>query len=188
MELEPEKEIVLQNTQIDEPPKKKRGRPRKQPIVPEAEITDELSELREKLALIATRNPEIVTKPLSVNTKAIDAMNIQELRLRVSMGRQAAANQIDGSVSQQLISLTNQLAGGLLGCAEELHESTSNDKLLQGTTREYLSMNILDSIPAELKIAGLYSSHVGASYMRSRAKCTLSEISTPISEDVDTEG
>jgi len=157
-------------------PKKKRGRPKKTKPVAESIIEDEppkLTEkekLKEELLRLSDYNDDIVTKPINDKLGAlIDEMDLAELRARIRQGRKITSKKMDTQVAGQVIMIANQVAGNLLGCVEELNESTQKDELLKDTTKDYLALNVLDYIPTELKMMGLYGSHVGASYYKAQA-------------------
>lgn len=125
----------------------------------------ERKELEEKLLNMADHNPAVVLKP--VNNKiasTVREMDLDELRARVRMGRKIHSAKLDNHVGGQVIFLANETVGRFMDCVEELHRSTENDQLLQETTTEFLSLKVLDWIPMELKLAGLYSSHVIKAY------------------------
>lgn len=169
-----------------EPPKRRRGRPagskgkkkkQEEPSAPtsswnpfggedpeEAEKR-ERKELEEKLLNFADANPDVVLKPINNKINStVKEMDIEELRARVRMGRKISTSKLDNCVGGQVIFLANETVGRMLNCVKELHESTENDRLLQECTTEYLSMHLLDYIPIELKISGIYASHVIKSY------------------------
>jgi hypothetical protein len=158
-----------------EPPKKKRGRPRK---VKATESTDvvasveseeaEIKRLREQLMNYADHNPDIVEKPINNRIgKLVNSMDLDELRARCRQGKKINASRMDSVVGRQVITLANVAVGQILDCLDELNESTKNDPLLQECATEYLSLHLLDFVPEELKIAGIYSSHVLTAYQDS---------------------
>ena len=181
------------------PPKRGRGRPKgstkkkkqEQPeeqksswnpfaneISKEEKEAQERKDLEEKLLNMSDHNPDVVLKP--VNNKiasTVREMDIEELRARVRMGRKIHSAKLDNHVGGQVIFLANETVGRFLDCVEELHKSTENDRLLQETTTEFLSLKILDWVPMELKLAGLYSSHVIKSYYEA-VKTTKSKTAT----------
>ena len=175
-----------------EPIKKSRGRPKKtkpvekaatekgwfgfnkstdEKVQDEATKITEKDKLKEELLRLSDYNDEIITKPVNDKLgKLIDEMDITELRARIRQGRKITSKKMDTTVASQVIFLANQMAGSLLDCTEELNKSTEKDILLQETTKDYLAVNVLDYIPTELKMMGLYGSHVGASYYKASAK------------------
>lgn len=177
-------EIILPETP------KKRGRPKKSPTVtkntatgsifsvgsvdpsdPLQKLVTEKEKLKSELLRLSDYNPDVVLKP--VNDKLaniVENMSIEELRARVRVGHRNQSSKMDGTVAAQAINLANQLSGRLLGCLEELTESSSKDKLLNECVKDYLCMNILDYIPNNLKIGGLYSSHVASAYYAAQQK------------------
>lgn len=179
-------EIILPETP------KKRGRPKKSPTVtktsatgsifsvgtvgadpldPLQKLVTEKEKLKSELLRLSDYNPDVVLKP--VNDKlasVVESMSIEELRARVRLGHRNQSSKMDGTVAAQAINLANQLSGRLLGCLEELTESSSKDKLLNECVKDYLCMNILDYIPNNLKIGGLYSSHVASAYYAAQQK------------------
>lgn len=181
------------------PPKRGRGRPKgstkkkkqEQPeeqgsswnpfsseISKEEKEAQERKELEEKLLNFADHNPDVVLKPINNKiASTVREMDIEELRARVRMGRKLSSSKLDNHVGGQCIFLANETVGRFLDCVEELHKSTENDRLLQETTTEFLSMRILDYVPTELKLAGLYSSHVIKSYYEA-VKTTKSKTAT----------
>ena len=104
-------------------------------------------------------------------------MDLEELRTRVRLGRKMHSAKLDNHVGGQVIFLANETVGRFMDCVEELHKSTENDRLLQETTTEFLSLKVLDWVPMELKLAGLYSSHVIKSYYEA-VKTTKSKTAT----------
>lgn len=162
-------EINLTELAENQPPKKRRGRPRK--TVKKEELIDvpneetEIKELSEKLINYGDRNPDIVLKPVNCKIEnAVKNMSIEELRARCRQGKKICSSQLDNAVGSQIIWACNQTVGNLLDCYDELEASTKNDELLKKTTTDYFSLHILDYIPDELKMMGLYSSHVIKSY------------------------
>lgn len=159
------------------PSKKGRGRPKgsskKKVSVPldlDAEER-EMKELREKLMQYSDHNPDIVVKPVNDKiSKLVNEMSIDELRARCRQGKKICSGRMDSVVGKQIIFLANQSCGALLDCVEELQESTSRDQLLQETTTEYFSLHLLDYIPDELKISGIYASHVLKAYYEAQSK------------------
>ena len=174
-----ESEILLDLEKLQIPKVKKTRKSKKkvefaeEPIEP-AEISteEELQELeyyRDQLANLSVHNPEVLTRPINYeNQQIINEMTIDELKQRCLLGQRASCSKLDDSVTQNIITITNQLTGSLLGCIEELEQSTQQDKLLHATTKEYLSLNILDAISTEIKVLGLYASHVASSFYKSR--------------------
>lgn len=164
-----------------EPPKKRRGRPagakNKKKTVAETEaeginlfqeeedLEAEKRRLKEKLLQYSDYNPELVTKPINDKiSKLVNEMDIDELRARCRQGKKLCSSRVDTVVGQQIITLANQSVGSLLDCVDELHYSTRKDQLLQETTTRYFSLHLLDYIPDEIKMAGLYGSHVLGAY------------------------
>ena len=157
---------------------KKRGRPAKKAtktvtdpvgIVENEEM--EMKRLREQLLNYADHNEDIVTR--SVNnklTKLVNEMSIDELRARCRQGKKINSGRMDSVVGQQIIQVCNMAVGQLLDCMDELNESTRKDKLLNETVTGYLSLHILDYIPEEIKIMGIYGSHTLTAYQQSLSK------------------
>lgn len=152
--------------------KKKRGRPSKKTVKdPVKSVEDEEAEikrLREQLLTYADHNSAIVERPVNDKiAKLVNEMSIDELRARCRQGKKINAGRMDSVVGQQIIQFTNLAVGQLLDCLDELEESTRKDRLLHECTTEYLSLHLLDYIPEEIKIAGIYSSHVLSAYRES---------------------
>lgn len=156
-------------------PKKKRGRPKKtatktvaDPVQAVEDEEAEMRRLREQLLNYADHNPAIVEKPINDKiAKLVNEMSLDELRARCRQGKKINAGRMDSVVGQQVIQLANISVGQILDCLDELDESTRRDQLLQECTTEYLSLHLLDYIPEEIKIAGIYSSHVLSAYRES---------------------
>lgn len=165
-------------------PKKKRGRPKKtatggsknspeDATDPLQKIVSEKDRLKEELIRLSDYNPEIVTKPVNDKiSKLVEEMSIEELRERVRYGKRNQSSKMDSTVASQAIILANQLTGRMLGCLEELNDSSVKDRLLNECVKDYMCLNILDYIPNELKIGGLYGSHVAKAYYEASAKKT----------------
>lgn len=155
--------------------KKKRGRPAKKPTKtatdPVVSIENEEAEmkrLREQLLNYADHNPDIVEKPINNKIlKIVNEMDIDELRARCRQGKKINSARMDSVVGRQVIQIANLAVGQLLDCLEELQESTKDDKLLNETVTAYLSLHVLDFIPEEIKIAGIYGSHTLTAYQES---------------------
>ena len=133
------------------------------PNIPEEEDSNEAEreKLQRELLSLAEINPDVVSKPVSTELSSkINEMSIEELKARISQGRRVVSKKLDNSVADQFLTLTNSVAGNLLGCYEELQESTQQDELLKESTRDFLSFNLLNLIPLEVKLGGLYSSHI----------------------------
>jgi hypothetical protein len=159
---------------------KKKGRPKKadqkkatESTEPLQNLVSEKEKLKAELLRLSDYHPEIVTKPVNDKVaKLIEEMTIEELRERVRYGHRNQSSKMDDSVSSQTIMMANQVAGRMLGCLEELNESSMKDKLLSECVKDYMCLNILDYIPNELKIAGLYGSHVSSAYYTAGLKKT----------------
>jgi hypothetical protein len=173
-----------------EAPKKKRGRPKgstkkkstaadTNPInlfQEEEDLESEKRALREKLLQYSDHNPDIVMKPVNDKiTKLVKDMDIDELRARCRQGKKICSSRMDNAVGSQIITLANESIGRFLDCVDELHYSTKKDQLLTETTTQYFSLHILDYIPDEIKIAGLYGSHIIQSYYESQQKKDLNK-------------
>lgn len=170
-------------------PVKKRGRPKKsatKTATHELHEVSEIENLKTQLLNMSQHNPEVVTKPINNEVQLlVDDMSLSELKARIRAGNFMASTKLDNVVASQAIALTNQVAGRFLGCLEELNESTARDELLQEATTELLSVNVLSLIPTELKVMGLYSSHVGsAMYVRSLKNPKPSE-NPNITQDIE---
>lgn len=178
-------------------PIKKRGRPKKISTINKNQSTDivtdplerlvtEKEKLKSELLRLSDYNPEIVTKPVNDKVaKLVEEMSIEELRERVRYGHRNQSSKMDNSVAEQSIMLANQLTGRMLGCLEELNETSVKDKLLNECVKDYMCLNILDYIPNELKIGGLYGSHVAKAYYDARRKETpsISELTESDTKD-----
>jgi hypothetical protein len=170
-------------------PKKKRGRPKKtttsttkpagwfssEPSTstddPLTKLVSEKEKLKNELLRLSDHNPDVITKPVNDKlARLVEDMSIEELRERVRFGKRNQASKMDGSVAAQTITIANQLTGRFLGCLEELNETSVKDKLLNECVKDYMCLNILDYIPNELKIGGLYGSHVANAYYTSQQK------------------
>ena len=159
---------------------KKRGRPKKEDQKKTTEntgtVADPITEkekLKAELLRLSDYHPEIVSKPINDKiAKLVEEMSLDELRERVRYGHRNQSSKMDDSVSSQAIHMANQVAGRMLGCLEELNESSMKDKLLNECLKDYLCLNILDYIPNEIKIAGLYGSHVSSAYYTAGLKKT----------------
>lgn len=186
-----EQNIDIPEIKLPETPKK-RGRPKKNSTVsktsastsvatvgtvdPLQAMMTEKEKLKSELLRLSDYNPDVVLKP--VNDKLaniVENMSLEELRARVRIGHRNQSSKMDGTVAAQAINLANQLSGRLLGCLDELTESSSKDKLLNECVKDYLCMNILDYIPNNLKIGGLYSSHVASAYYAAQQKKKLQQ-------------
>lgn len=187
-------ETIDINTIVE--PKKKRGRPKK----PSKKATEPVStvdsgdtvqigvtekeKLKAELLRLSDYHPEIVTKPVNDKiSKLIEDMDIEELRERVRYGHRNQSSKMDNTVAQQTIHLANQLTGRMLGCLDELNETSLQDKLLNECVKDYMCMNILDYIPNELKIGGLYGSHVAKAYYDASLKKPKTPIVTELPEE-----
>ena len=169
--------LVDINELLPDKPKKKGRKPKKNNSVTEpvtesgAEPISEKEKLKQELLRLSDYNPEIVTKPVNDKiSNLVDEMDLNELRARVRAGHRSQSSKMDDSVASQAINLANQLTGRMLGCLEELNESSLQDKLLKECVKDYMCLNILDFIPNELKIGGLYGSHVASAYYKASAK------------------
>jgi hypothetical protein len=185
-------ETIDINTIVE--PKKKRGRPKKttKKVTEPSSTVDsvdtveikqtEKEKLKAELLRLSDYHPEIVTKPVNDKiSKLIEEMDIEELRERVRYGHRNQSSKMDNTVAQQTIHLANQLTGRMLGCLDELNETSLQDKLLNECVKDYMCMNILDYIPNELKIGGLYGSHVAKAYY----DATLKRPKLPVVTEVD---
>lgn len=159
-----------------EKPKKKRGRPAKskapETSVDTVDLNDnEKEKLQQELLMLGEGNPDFIVKPINSKlSETVEQMSINELKARIRQAKRQSCAKLDDSVVGNVINLANQLSGSLLGCYDELDASTRKDLLLKDTTKDYLSLNILDYIPAEIKILGLYGSHLTSSYYLSQMK------------------
>jgi hypothetical protein len=159
---------------------KKRGRPKKKATETAGSATEDASKLpsekerlKQELLRLSDYHPEIVTKPVNDKLASlVEDMSIEELRERVRYGKRNQSSKMDNSVASQAIVMANQLTGRLLGCLEELNETSTKDKLLAECVKDYMCLNVLDYIPNELKIGGLYGSHVAQAYYTASAKVT----------------
>lgn len=175
-------------------PKPKRGRPKKKPAESAPEEPDsvkgptEKERLKAELLRLSDYTPEVVTKPVNDKiAKLVEEMDLDELRERVRIGKRNQSSKMDNSVAVQTISLANQAVGRLLGCLEELNETSLKDKLLHESVKDYLCLNVLDFIPPEVKIGGLYGSHVVNAYANKPVPPTpkVTEIPEDIKEKLD---
>eukprot|EP00916_Digyalum_oweni_P004735 GHVL01008381.1.p1 GENE.GHVL01008381.1~~GHVL01008381.1.p1 ORF type:complete len:238 (-),score=30.38 GHVL01008381.1:331-1044(-) len=175
MEITPVDLEQLKQT-VPAPVKKRRGRPKKTATVadPVGAVEDEemeMKKLKEQLLNYADHNPDVVMKPVNDKiAKLVNEMSIDELRARCRQGKKINAGRMDNVVGQQIIQLSNMAVGQMLDCLDELDESTRDDKLLNEVTTEYMSLHLLDFIPEEIKIAGIYSSHVLSAYREKQRK------------------
>lgn len=165
-------------------PTKKKGRPRKQKSSAEPTETatatasmfkpdpvTEKKRLQEELMRLSDYNADVVTKPVNDKVaKLVEEMDIEELKARIRVGKRKQSSKMDNSVAEQTILMCNQLSGRMLGCLEELNETSLKDELLKECTKEYLCLNVLDFIPHELKIGGLYGAHLASAYYKASAK------------------
>ena len=150
---EPEEEIIEEPTEVNE---------------------DELLYYREQLINLSDRSPEILTQTINTDYSLIDNMDLDEIKARIRLANRATCSKLDSSVTQNLIMMTNQVCGRLLGCVEELESSTREDKLLHDTAKNYLGLNVLDHIPTEIKLFGLYGSHVANSWVVAKKRTNVS--------------
>tara|TARA_R110002126_G_scaffold58286_4_gene153907 strand:+ start:240 stop:944 length:705 start_codon:yes stop_codon:yes gene_type:complete len=161
------------------------------PTDPLQKLTSEKDKLKAELLRLSDYHPEIVTKPVNDKiAKLVEEMSIEELRERVRFGKRNQSSKMDDSVANQTILMANQVAGRMLGCLEELNESSMKDKLLNECLKDYLCLNILDYIPTELKITGLYGSHVSSAYYKASLKKTpriVEEVPEVIPEEIPEE-
>lgn len=152
---------------------KKNTKPTENKIQSMEEKLSEKEKLQEELLRLADYNESVITKPVNDKiAKLVDDMSIEELKARIRSAKRNQSSKMDTNVAEQTILLTNQMMGTLLGCLEELNESSLKDELLKECTKEYLCLNILDYIPMELKLGGIYSSHLASSYYKAKAKRT----------------
>ena len=173
---------------------KKKGRPKKaeqksatEPTVGLDPLTEK-EQLKEQLMRLSDYHPEIVSKPINDKiAKLVEDMDLDELRERVRYGKRNQSSAMDDAVSGQAIMMANQVAGRMLGCLEELNESSLKDKLLGECVKQYLTLNILDYIPNELKIMGLYGSHVSSAYYTNSLKKTPRIVEPEIDPEMDEE-
>lgn len=174
-------QVDLISIQETMPKKKGRGRPKGSTGSKKTKVSEvpldidaeerEMKELREKLMQYSDRNPDIVMKPVNDKiSRLVNDMSIDELRARCRQGKKICSGRMDSVVGQQLIYISNQACGALLDCVEELQESTENDQLLHEVTTEYFSLHLLDHIPDELKITGIYASHLCKAYYEAQSK------------------
>lgn len=177
-------QVDLSAMQEKLPVKKGRGRPKgsgKKAVGKSAPIDldseeREMKELKEKLLQFADHNPAVVEKPINDRiAKLVDNMSIDELRARCRQGKKICSGRMDSVVGEQLIYLANQTCGTLLECVDELQASTEKDKLLHETTTEYFSLHLLDFVPEEVKIMGIYSSHVLKAYYQAQMKAPVAQ-------------
>lgn len=184
-----------------EAPKKRRGRPKgstnkkkdaSDPInvfQEEEDLEAEKRALKEKLLQYSDHNPDIVVKPVNDKiAKLVNEMDIDELRARCRQGKKIVSSRMDNVVGQQIITLANQSVGTLLDCTDELHYSTKRDTLLQETTTQYFSLHLLDFIPDEIKMAGIYGSHVIGAYYEAESKRNKSNTPPVKVEETETNG
>lgn len=140
---------------------------------PVEKLATEKDKLKSELLRLSDYHPEIVTKPINDKiAKLVEEMSLEELRERVRYGKRNQSSKMDETVASQTILMANQVAGRMLGCLEELNETSMKDKLLNECIKDYLCMNILDYIPNELKITGLYGSHITSAYYKAGLKKT----------------
>lgn len=175
--------IDLNNLAEEQNVKPKRGRPKKststkkenKPTLDlfreEADEEQEKKELKEKLLQYADYNEDIVNRPINDRIhKLINEMDIDELRARCRQGKKICSSRMNSVVGAQILNLANKGVGGLLECYDELQASTDSDELLKETVTNYFSLHILDFIPDEVKIAGIYGSHVINAYYEASTK------------------
>lgn len=121
---------------------------------------DELQRLKNTLLQIAIKDSSILHYNIDKElTAKIDAMDIAELKQRILLSRSINVKKIDNKIASTVIGTCNNLIGKLLGCEEELDKLTEHDVLLRDSMAEIISQYIFD-IPAELRLASVYSLHV----------------------------
>lgn len=173
--MEQEVKLIDINKVVKTPRKKREPKKKNVPDnVPETTIEEQVSEkdkLKIELLRLSDYDQDIITKPINNNlTKLVEEMSIDELKARVRQGKRITSGKLDDSVAKEIIGLANNATGILLGCYNELEESTKKDNLLLSTTKDYMAFNVLDHIPIEIKLAGLYGSHVTSAYYKASSK------------------
>lgn len=182
---EPIEEVVYECPNCDKVYKSKGGlsKHKKKCIVEEEvieEIVDEepidenrMRKLQNELKSLVLNNPSAIdlTKPIGYNhLETIYDMDINELETRIFDAKLTFNKKIDSKVADSALSLTNQVVGGLLGCVQELEYEVSKDEVLREATKDLLSFRVLNYIPIEMKVSGLYSLDVACAMKKKKLK------------------
>jgi len=129
--------------------------------------------LQNELKQLYMNNPSSVNlnKPLYfTDIEVINQMSIEELQMRIIDAKLTFSKKLDMKVSDTALTLTNQVVGGLLGCIDELEQEVQKDEILREATKDLLSFKILNHIPMELKVSGLYSLNVATAVKKSKLR------------------
>jgi len=129
--------------------------------------------LQNELKQLYMNNPSSVNlnKPLYItDIEVINQMSIEELQMRIIDAKLTFSKKLDMKVSDTALTLTNQVVGGLLGCIDELEQEVQKDEILREATKDLLSFKILNHIPMELKVSGLYSLNVATAVKKSKLR------------------
>ena len=183
---EPIEEVVYECENCDKVYKSKGGlsKHKKKCIVEEVEYVEEIVDeepidenrmrkLQNELKSLVLNNPSAIdlTKPIGYNhLESIYDMDINELEARIFDAKLTFNKKIDSKVADSALSLTNQVVGGLLNCVQELEEEVSKDEVLREATKDLLSFRVLNYIPIEMKVSGLYSLDVATAMRKHKLK------------------
>jgi hypothetical protein len=129
--------------------------------------------LQNELKTLVLNNPTSIdlTKEVGYNhLESIYNMDVNELEARIFDAKLTFNKKIDSKVADSALSLTNQIVGGLLGCVNELEYEVSKDEILREATKDLLSFRILNYIPIEMKVSGLYSLNVATAMKKNKLK------------------
>ena len=118
--------------------------------------------LENKLTNMFLNNPSInLNKPVDYNyNDTIRAMSIEELRIRIREIEYSLSTKLDRRYSDTLLKCGSVFLGGIFGIGDELEKRNSEDEFLRQSAQELLSFRCgLASLPAEIKVAGLFTTN-----------------------------
>jgi len=127
--------------------------------IPQMIAGNDVEELRTKLRRLLLSNPHIKMTDLANldNTKVVDTMTEQELKLLELQIKNSIGSVVDKKVSKGLISALSRILPYV--DAESLIADLNNDELFQSCWNTFLGLHLMH-IPEELKLAVMYGNHV----------------------------
>lgn len=135
------------------------------------EIDEKLEKLRVQFKTMVINNKIDIKKAVkNEDFKQIDKMTMEELEARIMDAKYIFSKKIDEKIADSSIQMTNLIVGKLLNCVEELEEETQKNTLLKEATGQVLGANLLQYIPPEVKMGGLYALDVSRAYKKAQYK------------------
>jgi len=136
------------------------------------EVDSEIMKMRNELMNIMVNNPQVdLNSPVStLGMDKINQMSKTELQARIFDAKRQLNTKLDGSISNAGLSIVNLIVGNMLNCLEELNAAVAKDKILQDSAKDLLAFNILNKVPAPIKVTGLYAMNVGIALKEAKMK------------------